>query len=175
MPFSKEKIKKGNDLMLFIKQGSAYKSLAFATNHTLTISTESDSISTKDHGYNQAVLPKSVSWEISSENLYIESDCELIMQTLLSGSKYVDVALGRAEDISLEVTTETGFAGGEETVAGTGDNKKTWTAYTDADSKVYYGKALISNLTLNMQAGENATYSITLTGSGNFSHTAPTE
>ena len=64
----------GSDLMIFaeIGTGSTPVSLAFATNCTLSISTETTSVTSKDHGtalWNTSTI-KSLSWEATSENLY---------------------------------------------------------------------------------------------------------
>lgn len=161
MAYTSEKIKKGNDLMLFIKKDGAYKSVAFATNHTLSLTTETEDIQSKDSGYDGAVMAKKVSWEIQSENLYIESEFKNLLSTMLGSNKYLDVVWGGAVG-----DVEHGITATDETPA-TDKN------FTPATSGTYYGKALISSLTLNTNAGENATYSITLTGSGTFNEGNP--
>ena len=51
MSVTPKQIIKGDDLMLFIPDGSnGYKSIAYATSHTLTMSAETTDVNTKDHG-----------------------------------------------------------------------------------------------------------------------------
>lgn len=166
MAYTKEKIKKGNDLMLFVKEGSTYKSVAFATNHTLTLSTETEDVQSKDSGYDGAVMAKRTTWEIQSENLYIESEFTALLEKMIGTDKYIDVVWGEAATNGTD-TPELGFTHDDQTVVD-GDAKKAWTP----KATTYGGKALISSLTLNTNAGENATYSITLTGSGSFKQNA---
>jgi hypothetical protein len=61
---------KGGDMMLFINQGTTTKSIAFATCHTLTVSTDTQQTSTKDDGGKfQSSDYGIISWSASSENL----------------------------------------------------------------------------------------------------------
>jgi hypothetical protein len=62
-----DQIVNGGDLMLFIDG----KSIAFATNHTLSISAETAETSSKDTGGMWvAKAIRKVSWTMSTENLY---------------------------------------------------------------------------------------------------------
>ena len=56
------KIIKGKDLMLFDVSGNSF---SYATNHTLTISTETSDTSSKDHGIWAASEITKYSWEIT--------------------------------------------------------------------------------------------------------------
>lgn len=60
-------IMKGDDLMLFDAEGH---SIAYATQHTLTITADAADISSKDHGFWGGSEVNKISWEITSENLY---------------------------------------------------------------------------------------------------------
>lgn len=40
----------GSDLMVFVKNGASYNSVAYATSHSLDISMDQTDISTKDNG-----------------------------------------------------------------------------------------------------------------------------
>lgn len=138
------KIIKGKDLMLFDNNGHSY---AYATNHTLTITAETSDISSKDHGIWGGNEVSKYSWEITSENLYTSEDYGLMFDTMLTGEP-VTVRFG------LKVDT------GTQTVAD-GDLE-----YWTSDSSYYEGKVIITSLVANANNGENATYSITLTGCG---------
>lgn len=139
------KIIKGRDLMLF---DSAGKSYAWATNHTLSISADSSDITSKDHGIYGAAEITKISWEITSENLYTDAGFATMFDKVIA-----------AEPITIRfgIKTET-------------DNTKTvadgdytnWTCGT-----VYYeGTAVITSLQANANNGDNASYSVTFTGSG---------
>ena len=138
------KIIKGRDLMLFDSEG---KSLAFATNHTLTITAETTDISSKDHGIWGATEVSKYTWEIQSENLYTEAGYANMFDKMLAGDS-MNVKFG----IKQTPTPP------DATVA---DSSLTnWTTGTH----YYTGDALITSLTANANNGDNATYSVTLTG-----------
>ena len=67
----------GSDLMLFLKgDAEDYISIAFATSHTLSLSTETIETSSKDTGGKWvSKAPRKLSWTTSTENLYaVEGD-----------------------------------------------------------------------------------------------------
>lgn len=133
------KIIKGRDLMLFDSEG---KSLAFATNHTLNITAETTDISSKDHGIWGATEVSKYTWEIQSENLYTEAGYANMFDKMLAGDS-MTVKFG------LKSTPTPPDAGVADSSAGT---------------HYYTGDALITSLTANANNGDNATYSVTLTG-----------
>lgn len=135
---------KGNDLMLFNEEG---KSLAFATNHTLSISADAVDTSSKDHGIWGANEVNKITWEITSENLYTENSYDELMEKMLA-RKPITVYFGTKKETDPEKTVADG-------------DYPNWTG-----SKGYTGKVLITSLTANANNGENATYSATFTGTG---------
>lgn len=134
------KIIKGRDLMLFDSEG---KSLAFATNHTLTITAQTTDISSKDHGIWGATEVSKYTWEIQSENLYTEAGYANMFDKMLAGDS-MTVKFG---------LKQTPTPPDSEDLA----NQSAGTHY-------YTGDALITSLTANANNGDNATYSVTLTG-----------
>lgn len=136
----------GEDLMLFM----GGKSIACATNHTLTISTETSDTSHKDiKGSWKSSTVKAFSWEVSTENLFTLDGAGKQYDDLfdaMTGKVEVDVVIGKPS------TVVVGADG-----------------YTPATTGWYKGKAIITSLTLNMQNGDNATYSATFTGVGELS------
>ena len=135
---------KGDELMLF-KNGV---SMAFATAHTLTITGNTIDISSKDHGYWGASEIGNVTWEITSENLYTDGDYNALFQAMINKTA-LTVAFGHASNYN---------------VNGLGSNAN-WTL--DQTTNAYYvGSAYITSLTANANTGENATFSVTLTGVG---------
>lgn len=139
---------KGKDLMLF--DGSNSHSFAYATNHTLTLSAELATVSSKDHGMWDGGEVQKFAWEISSENLYTTADFETMFDHWVAG-----------DDITVK------FGLKSESLDGiVGESNEYWTLDT---SKTYYqGNAIITSLTANANNGDNATYSITLKGVSKF-------
>lgn len=130
---------KGDDLMLFDAQG---KSIAFATSHSLSITGDAVDVSSKDSGKWKANEVNKLGWEISSENLYTQDSYDTLFSSMVSRTA-IDVCFG----LKKETTDIT---------------ESNWTKGTG----VYTGKAFITSLTANANSGDNATYSVTMTGTG---------
>lgn len=145
-----ERIIKGDELMLFNNE----KSIAYATSHTLTINGNTIDISSKDHGFWGASEMGNITWEITSENLFTESYYEQLFDAMINKTP-LTVAFGFASDWDVN-----GLSGNQ-------------TDYSlDKSSAFYSGQAYITSLTANANTGENATFSITLTGSGALNKTS---
>lgn len=138
-------IVKGDELMLF-KDG---KSLAYATSHSVSITGNTVDISSKDHGYWGASEIGNITWEITSENLYVDSEYDSLFNAMIAKSP-ITVTFGHANAYN---------ANG----LGSSDN---WVPDASVGAKYYQGPAIITSLQTNANTGENATYSITLTGNG---------
>ena len=136
---------KGRDLMLFDNQGKSY---AYATNHTLSITAETTDISSKDHGSWGANEIAKYSWEITSENLYTTTGYDAMFDAMVAGVA-ITVRFGLKSQADNSLTVADG-------------DYQNWTA----GSGYYEGKVFITSLVANANNGENATYSVTLTGSG---------
>lgn len=136
---------KGNQLMLFI----GGKSIAFATSHTLTLTADTSDVKTKDHGLWGSSEITGLNWEITSENLYTDGAAGTLEAAWKAGTQ-LDVAFGLASNWTANGLDNPGT-----------DN------YTPA-AGVQTGKAIITNLSYNAAAGENATLSVTLKGVGTF-------
>lgn len=141
------KIIKGNELMLFDGEGKSY---AYATNHTLTLNTETSDTSSKDHGIWGAIEVTKFTWEITSENLYTEEDFDKIFDKWVAGEK-VTCRFGIKKELDNTKTV----------VDGDYPNWSNGTTF-------YEGDAFITSLSANANNGENATYSLTLSGIGKF-------
>lgn len=137
---------KGDDLMLFDADG---KSLAFATSHTFTMTGETVDISSKDHGVYTASSVNKISWEITSENLYTIDAYDNLFDKMVA-REAIEVYFGQKVDE------------GDKTVADD-DDLEYWSA---SNTHLKKGKAFITSLVANASNGDNATYSLTLTGSG---------
>ena len=136
--------------MLFI----GGKSVAFATNHTLNINAELADTSNKDEGAGTwgAQEAKSLSWEISTENLYCVEG---------AGNTYADLFDAMVQMKPIEIV----FAVKSE--LGVNAPSEGWTAKAGDGFK---GKATINSLQLSAQNGEYASYTCSLTGVGALEH-----
>ena len=148
------KILRGGDLMLFVKDGTGYTSIAFATNHTVTVNAEAAEISCKDAGIWGASIVNKLSWEIQSENLYCTQEYSKLFD-LMTAREAVEVTFG--------VPTENAA----KKLTGIESPTEAWHYNADGED-TYKGKAVITSLTLNAQDGDNATFSCTLTGVGSY-------
>ena len=137
---------KGDALMLFMG-GDA---LAYAKNHTLTITGNTIDISSKDHGYWGASEVGNLTWEVQTENLYTEDNYDDLYDAMVAKTP-VDIVFAQANNYN------------ENGLKAVGGSVDSWTASTTSGRK---GKAVITSLTINANTGENATYSATFTGSG---------
>ena len=138
----------GSDLMLFV--GGV--SIAFATNHSLSLSTETVETSSKDNGGKwTAKKAKKRSWTVTTENLY-SLDGE--------GKNFADLFTlwNSGEEIEVVFTLETGYASKADEVTEGG--------WKPIASGQYKGKAIITSLDVNAPNGDNATYTATFEGVG---------
>lgn len=144
MAYTSLPIVKGDELMLFIDN----KSIAYATSHSITLSTTMQDISSKDHGYWGAQIAGARTWEISTENLYTDKYFDILYDVYLTG-KPVTVVFAHAAEYDPN---------------GIIDVKENWDPSTG--SIYYQGKAVVTNLSVSANTGEMASYSCTLTGQG---------
>lgn len=138
-------VTKGNELMLFLNN----QSLALATSHSLSITGNTLDIASKDHGVWGASEVGTISWEISSENLYTD-DYHTLFNSMITRQP-VTAVFGQPNNYN---------------VNGLDASTNYWAPDSSVGAKYYEGPALITSLELNAPNGENATYSITLTGNG---------
>ena len=139
---------KGDELMLFKND----KSLGYSTSHVLTISGSTIEISSKDHGYWGASEIGNITWEITSENLYTDADYDALFSSMINKEK-VTCKFGHASDYDVNGLGELSY-------------------WSPASTGLYTGEAFIKSLTANANTGENATFSVTLSGAGALKHTA---
>lgn len=142
---------KGDDLMLFDSQGH---SLAYATSHSLSITVDVTDENTKDHGEWGSKSANKINWEITSENLFTEDTYDNLFNIMNSREQVIVYFGKKAENDP------------EKTVA-----NNDYPYWTQGGSS-YFGTALITSLTANASTGENATFSLTLTGTGSLRRAA---
>lgn len=148
-------IVKGKKLMVFVKAGNGdYKSIGFATNHTLSTSASTISVSHKDladagSGKWDSQDIDTLSWTITSENFYANT---------VEGIGFADIwgyyAAGTELDLKFGVAADstTGVPTGGWAVPSTGT--------------VLQGKAIVSSIDVNAPVDDNASFSIQFTGKG---------
>lgn len=136
----------GGDLMLFYDG----KSIAYATNHTLSISGETQDTSNKDEGGGGWASEEVsiLSWTVSSDNLYSEdgegNNFEDLFDLMVAKQPITAVFAKKAES-AVDVPT-----GG-------------WTPKSNSG---YTGQVVITSLELNAPNGEKATYTVQFNGVG---------
>lgn len=140
-----KEVTNGSDLMLFVKStGDTYTSIAYATSCSVELSAETTETTSKDHrgGWTTAVVKK-LSWTASSENLYADG--------LANGYDLMYSAFIGKKPIEIYFTVKEGEMASDSWTKGSGG---------------YKGQVLITSLTANAPDGENATFSVSMTGYG---------
>lgn len=130
----------GTELMLF-RSG---KALAAATNCKLTLNANTLETSSKDSGKWTSNQAAKLSWTCSSDNLFTIADYADLM----------DACIARTP-IEVQFSTVKDF----DTKDGVGDG---W----EAENNGYKGEAIITSVDMNAPDGDNATYTVSMTGSG---------
>lgn len=149
---------KGSDLMLFVKQpNGTVKSLAYSTSHQISLSTSTNSISTKDHGFWGATEITGLSWEITTDNLYTVETFNALFDRWNSRQLI---------DVYFCLKTPTQREGTPPTVNLPGDTYDTWTPTTTKGEEGYFGRVYITSLSANAASGDDATFSATFAGVG---------
>lgn len=136
---------KGDELMMFDSQGH---SIAFASNHTLTITGETSDVTSKDHGIWKGNDVNKLSWELTTENLYTDESYDDLFDKMIARTP-ITVYFARKNENDPEKSVADGDY-----------------SYWTAKSTGYTGKVVITSLVANANTGENATFSSTLTGTG---------
>lgn len=145
----------GKKLMLFVKDGETYKSIAYATNHTFTTSASTVSVASKDDADVASGAGKwdsqdldMFSWSISAENLFAYEGngmtCDKVMELYLAGT-LLEVKFGLAQTSTTGAPTE---------------------GWAQDSQKMLSGTAYITSLDINASNDGRATMSISLTGKG---------
>lgn len=148
-------IVRGKKLMLFIETSSnVYKSVGYATNHTLSTSANTIDVAHKDladagSGRWEDQDIDTLNWTISTENFYAASADGVTFADLFgyySAGTELNVKFAVAADSSTGVPS-----GG-------------WVP--PAAGYVLSGKCIITSIDVNAPVSDNASFSVTLTGKG---------
>lgn len=145
------KIVYGGSMMLFVTSGSTKYPIGFSTSAKLDLTMDVRDISSKDSGYWKEKAAGKWDWNASTEGLMAYS----LTATTLDVQDLYNFMLERTL-----VTVTFGIASG---------STPSW--QLDTGSKYFQGTAYITSLSLNAPDGDNATYSISLDGSGSLTIT----
>lgn len=154
------RMQEGSSIMLFVKQSGSYKSVAHASSHTLSLSAETEDITTKDIDRFGKTEISRITWEISVDSFYTNEGYGLFFDAMYNKTELV-VCFGLKAETGANDPTEINTE-----ASGDGD-------WTPASANVYYGNVLITNLDWTADAGSKSTFSATLAGQGELSSTAP--
>lgn len=167
-------IVKGSSMEIWLNHGttggatgavSTDTCVAFATDHSLSISVETTEISTKSHGDYAAQLPTRISWSASASNLYCDDGAKEYLRTAV-GMKPVGVKFAIANNYNGYQDLNGAEPGIVAPVFEGQDNN------LDPDwglgTVIAQGDAIITQLDINAPAGDNATLSIQLQGVGSL-------
>lgn len=154
------KIRDGRDIMLFYYNGSSYTSIAHASSHSLSLSTQTETINSKDYGKFGATDISQITWEISCDHLYTDSGFDTFYSYMMADT----TVNPNANKLTCVFGLKNSGADAVNTEA-TGDGN--WTPSTT--SYVYKGECTVSSLSINADAGSKATVSATLSGVGPIS------
>ena len=158
-------------MMLFIKEANGtVKSIAFATSHTLTVSTDTQQTSTKDDGGKfQSSDYGIISWSASSENLcsydgagynYQDLINLMLSQTKVTATFSVEGSSGNTYPYANKLNSVDDATNDVWTPADNG------TIGSSTKSLGYTGTVLITSVEVNAPNGENATFTVQLQGDG---------
>lgn len=152
-------ILKGSALQLFINDGGSNDvCIGFATSHALSITINTTELSTKDHGDSPAVLPTTVTWEVTAENVYATTSMAKLLGYVKNRSK-VTIKFAEVENYSQNGGSYSYYATEPGIIEN--DSKTSWSI----GKIIAQGKAYITSYSINAASGDNASISCTFTGS----------
>lgn len=152
--------KKGNLVNVFFYDTSAWRTLAHSTNNSLSSSSETTQVSSKDFGNHPATEITGTTWGMSGEYLLNPEDASIVLAMQDSGKPYT---------FAFGIVNETNWADGIKPVTDISTNAK----WTPGSSFMKYGNGLVTSAEISAPNGDQATMSIDITGSGALSAVAP--
>ena len=151
---------KGSALQLFINDGASNDvCIGFATSHSLSITTNTTELSTKDHGDYPAVLPTTITWEVTAENVYATTSMAKLLGYVKNRTK-VTIKFAEVGNYSYDGGSYSYYAIEPGIIEN--DSKNFWSI----GKVIGQGKAYITSYSINASSGDNASISCTFTGCG---------
>ena len=136
--------------------------VAFATSCSISFTTSTSEVATKEFGKYPGKVLQTVEWEVTTENLCGSGDnfnnfTDLLdlLQTQAGNNTPVQIVVGQSNDWNDGKGTVTRTAQGDMTING-----------FKAPTEWFSGYAYITSLSANAAVGDNATMSATFTGVG---------
>lgn len=153
--------KNGSTVNLFYNDGTEWKTLAHGTSHSLSISNETQEVSSKDFGIHKAQIFSGQSWSISGEYLFTPGNATIL--TGMSGS-------AKAYTFCIAVVNEADtYQDGIQPVTSI-DTQSKWSVGSVWKK---YGDGFITSVEISAPHGEIASCSLEITGSGALLDSAP--
>lgn len=145
----------GEELQLWIGEGTSAHTLACATSLSVNINADSIDVSCKDTGKYGASIAGKISWDISTDCLFSVTNYGELMDALIDGTPLT------ATWSSVKNYDEANKAGGDDDGHVFNDTTK-----AVASNDLYYGKVVLTSLSLTADNGSLSTYSVSLQGKG---------
>lgn len=150
---------KGKALMIGVKIGDNFHTVAYAQSHSLELSAQTGEISSKDHNDKSVAYEiTGMGWSVSTDNL-VEDNSSLVA----CGYSSLKALILAGLPVSLHLRY---FADslGKDSLSVSND----WYNWDIDSEAVISGDAIVTSLNLNAPNKQNATYSATFTGKGEF-------
>lgn len=156
----------GERLQLFIGEGDNAKTLACATNLSVQVDADSIDVSCKDTGKFSASIAGKISWSVTTDCLFVIEDEEGGTGGHKSNYSELMDALINGTPLTATWSTVANFdtanaAGGDEDGHVFNKTKK-----AEDGKDLYYGKVVITSLSLTADNGSLSTYSVSMAGKG---------
>ena len=163
--FKNSDILKGTFLMLFIDD----EPIAYSSSNSISFTTNTSEVSTKDHGLFPSVIAQSISWEATAENLACGENIDQLLHVLegAKNNELVTLKFAKPTNWSDEgIVGLQGPQGWQASNAACNVNNPMSGNQGAATHIIAEGKALLTSFSINAPAGDNTTLSATFTGVG---------
>lgn len=153
----------GERLQLWIGSGDTAHTLACATSLSVNVNADSIDVSCKDTGRYGATIAGKISWDLSTDCLFVTEDAS-------GGTKsnYAELmdALISGEPLTATWATVKNFDTAN--AAGGDDDGHVFNKITKAENAddLYWGKVVVTSLSLTADNGSLSTYSVSMAGKG---------
>lgn len=153
----------GEALQLWIGSGETASCLACATSLSVNVNADTLDVSCKDTGRYGASIAGKISWDISTDCLFVTED--------VSGgtkSNYAELMDALISGKALTATWSTVANFDTANAAGGDDDGHVFNKRTKAEDgkDLYYGKVVITSVNLTADNGSLSTYSVSMQGKG---------
>lgn len=155
----------GERLQLFIGEGDNAKTLACATNLSVQVDADSIDVSCKDTGKFSASIAGKISWSVTTDCLFVTEDVSGGTGTKSNYGELMD-ALINGTPLTATWSTVANFDTAN--AAGGDDDGHVFNKNTNAENAddLYYGKVVITSVSLTADNGSLSTYSVSMQGKG---------